>query len=108
VNGSPGCPPARPPCDRCVVKPTQYRIVVSGELGSRYAARFAPMQLSSRDGETEIVGRIEDDAELQGVLDTVAALGLSLVSVAPVTPEDLGTQSVDGRDEATEPSHFTS
>ena len=69
------------------MKPTQYRIVVTGELGSRYAATFAPMQLSSRNGETEIVGRIEDDAELKGLLDTVAALGLSLVSVTPVTPE---------------------
>jgi hypothetical protein len=72
------------------VKPTQYRIVVTGELSSRYAATFAPMQLSSRNGETEIVGRIDDDAELQGLLDTVAALGLSLVSVTPVTPEGLG------------------
>jgi len=42
----------------------------------------------SRHGETEIVGRIEDDAELQGILDTVAALGLSLVSVAPVHQQE--------------------
>jgi len=67
------------------VKPTEYRIVVTGELGARYAARFEPMRLSARDGETEIVGLIEDDAELKGILDTVAALGLSLVSVAPVS-----------------------
>jgi hypothetical protein len=72
------------------VKPTDYRIVVTGELGSRYAATFAPMQLLVRDGETEIVGRVEDDAELHGILEAVAALGLSLVSVTPVTPEGLG------------------
>ena len=78
-------PSTRLPCDSAGVKPTEYRIVVTGELGSRYAATFAPLQLSTRDGETEIVGRIEDDAELQGLLDTVAALGLSLVSVTPVT-----------------------
>jgi hypothetical protein len=66
------------------VKPTEYRIVVTGELGPRYAARFEPMQLAAHDGETEIVGRVEDDAELQGILETVAALGLSLVSVIPV------------------------
>ncbi len=65
------------------VKPTEYRIVVTGELGSRYAARFEPMQLAARDGETEIVGRVEDDAELHGILETISALGLSLVSVAP-------------------------
>jgi len=66
------------------VKPTEYRIVVTGELGPRYAARFEPMRLSTGNGETEIVGLIEDDAELQGILDTLAALGLSLVSVAPL------------------------
>ena len=42
------------------------------------------MRLSTGNGETEIVGMIEDDAELQGILDTLAALGLSLVSVAPL------------------------
>jgi hypothetical protein len=46
------------------VKPTQYRIVVTGELGSRYATAFEPMRLTTRNGETEIVGLVEDDAEL--------------------------------------------
>jgi hypothetical protein len=66
------------------LKPGNYRIVVNGELGSRYAATFEPMQLITHDGMTEIVGRVEDDAELQGLIDTVAALGLSLVSLNPV------------------------
>jgi hypothetical protein len=74
------------------VKPTEYRIVVSGELGTRYASTFAPMELVSRDGETEIVGRVEDDAELHGILETLAALGLSLVSVVPVTQDGLSGQ----------------
>jgi hypothetical protein len=65
------------------VRPTEYRIVVTGELGPRYAVRFEPMHLTTRNGETEIVGRVEDDAELQGILETIAALGLSLVSVGP-------------------------
>jgi hypothetical protein len=66
------------------VKPSSYRIVVEGELGSRYAAAFARMRLTPVDGNTEIVGRVEDQAELQGLLDTVAGLGLSLVSVTPL------------------------
>jgi hypothetical protein len=74
------------------VKPTEYRIVVSGELGSRYASTFAPMELVTREGETEIVGRVEDDAELHGILETVAALGLSLVSVMPLTPDGLSRE----------------
>jgi hypothetical protein len=66
------------------VKPTEYRIVVAGELGSRYATAFETMQLVAHDGKTEIVGTVEDDAELQGILETIAGLGLSLVSVIPV------------------------
>jgi hypothetical protein len=76
--------PGRRSCDLGGVNPTNYRIVVEGELGSRYAASFEPMQLIARDGATEIVGRVEDDAELQGLIDTVSALGLSLISVTPV------------------------
>jgi hypothetical protein len=66
------------------VKPSDYRIVVEGELGPRYTAAFASMQLDAHDGTTEILGPIKDDAELQGLLDAVAALGLSLVSITPV------------------------
>jgi hypothetical protein len=78
------------------LKATDYRIVVTGELGSRYAASFEPLQLVSRGGMTEIVGRIEDDAQLTGLLDTVAALGLSLVSVAPVEKGDQALPADDG------------
>ena len=67
------------------MKPSAYRIVVEGELGSsRYSAAFAEMRLEAGEGTTEIVGMVEDDAALQGLLDTVNALGLSLVSVTPV------------------------
>jgi hypothetical protein len=57
------------------------------------AATFAPMQLLVREGDLEIVGRVEDDPELHGILDAVAALGLSLVSVTPVTPEGPAARS---------------
>jgi hypothetical protein len=68
------------------VKPSAYRIVVEGELGPRYAAAFAQMRLEVVTGNTEIVGRVEDQAELQGLLDTISGLGLSLVSVTPLDP----------------------
>jgi hypothetical protein len=45
---------------------------------------------------TEIIGPIEDQAELQGVLDAVASLGLSLVSAAPLS-ESPSTPSVSER-----------
>lgn len=83
IDGREGSQGQRP-CDRTRVKPSDYCIVVEGELGPRYAATFEPMELLAHDGTTEIVGRVEDDAELQGIIDTVAALGLSLVSVTPI------------------------
>ena len=66
------------------VKAHDYCIVVEGELGPRYAAAFESMRLDAHDGTTEITGQIEDDAELRGLLDQLAELGLSLVSVTPV------------------------
>ena len=66
------------PMNRC-----RYEVVVEGELGRRYAATFDPMHLEVRDGQTAIVGDVRDQAELWGLLDSVAALGLSLISVTP-------------------------
>ena len=66
------------------MKASDYCIVVEGELGPRYAAAFDLMRLDARDGTTEITGRIQDDAELRGLLDEISELGLSLVSVTPI------------------------
>ena len=66
------------------MKARDYCIVVEGELGPRYAAAFDSMRLDAHDGTTEITGRIEDEAQLRGLLDEVSDLGLSLVSVTRV------------------------
>jgi hypothetical protein len=65
------------------VKPCQYSVVVQGELGPRFAAVFDPYRLEIAAGTTAIVGVVRDQAELQGLLDTVAAFGLQLISVTP-------------------------
>ena len=75
-------------CERRAVVPGDYKIVVEGVLGPRYATAFGTMRLAACEGNTEIVGLVQDDADLQGLLDTVTALGLSLISVAPCTEED--------------------
>ena len=38
----------------------RYRLVVTGELGARYASAFEEMTISARDGVTEITGVITD------------------------------------------------
>lgn len=63
------------------VEPRSYRIEVQGELGPRYQAAFGTMRLEAAAGSTMITGPVQDQAELQGLLDTIAALGLSLLNV---------------------------
>ncbi len=66
------------------MKACDYRIVVEGELGPRFAAAFDPMKLGVDDGTTAIVGLVRDQTELRGLLDRISSLGLSLISAAPV------------------------
>ena len=68
--------------------PTHYRLVVKGELGARYASAFEGMTISARDGMTEITGEIIDPSHLQGVLERIAGLGLTLHSVTPIDVEN--------------------
>ena len=64
-----------------------YTIVVEGELGPKYAAAFPGMELHAHDGQTDIAGLVEDQAKLRGILDTVAAYNLTLLSVTPEVGE---------------------
>ena len=64
------------------MEPARYKVVVKGELGPRYAAAFEDMSVERGDGTTEIVGMVRDQSHLQGLLNRVSALGLTLVSVA--------------------------
>ena len=66
----------------------RYRLVVAGELGPRYTFAFDGMTLSAHDGLTEITGPVIDSAHLQGLLERVASLGLTLRSVTPQDTEE--------------------
>ena len=59
----------------------RYRIVVVGELGPRYVSAFDGMMVLAANGETEIIGPIADPSHLQGLLERIAGLGLTLRSV---------------------------
>jgi hypothetical protein len=58
----------------------EYQVVVSGELSDDAATVFEGMTLQRRDGNTILVGRIRDQAELQGLLTRISDLGLTLLS----------------------------
>ena len=66
------------------MSPPRYRIVIKGELGPRYGSAFDGMTLCARNGMTEISGPIIDSSHLQGLLERIAGLGLTLHSLNPL------------------------
>ena len=74
---------------RPITGPGCYRICVKGRLSDRFAYAFRGMTLVPSHNETVLVGMIEDQAHLFGVLDRIRDLGLDLVSVEPDGERDL-------------------
>jgi hypothetical protein len=64
-----------------VNKPESYRIVVNGRLSERFATAFAGMVLEPSGGQTAIVGVVNDQSHLFGILERVRSLGLELLRV---------------------------
>jgi hypothetical protein len=63
-----------------------YRLEVEGELGEQAGFAFDGMSLRHAGGNTLLTGAVRDQAELHGLLQHVAELGLTLVSVNRVEP----------------------
>jgi len=64
-----------------------YEIRIEGHLDPRWEGWFDGMTLSARPGETLISGPVSDQAALHGLLARLRDLGLPLLSVTRVTPE---------------------
>ncbi|MGH2921135.1 MAG: hypothetical protein ACRDKU_03615 [Gaiellaceae bacterium] len=62
----------------------QYRLTVEGELSDRLEPAFHGMTLRHEGGNTVLVGPVRDQAELQGLLQRVSDLGLTLLSATAV------------------------
>jgi hypothetical protein len=68
--------------------PARYEIRLRGHLDSRWAAWFDGLSLSNEnDGTTIIGGQVADQSALHGLLQKVRDLGLPLVSVTQVEPD---------------------
>ena len=63
---------------------SEYRLVICGEIGERFALLFEGMRLDRDRGTTVITGAVRDQAHLHGLIERVDELGLELVSVNPV------------------------
>jgi hypothetical protein len=62
----------------------EWRLTVEGELSDRAGQAFAGMTLTHERGNTVLVGRVRDQAELQGHLQRVSDLGLTLLDATIV------------------------
>jgi hypothetical protein len=62
----------------------EYQVVVGGELSDDAATVFKGMTLERSDGNTILMGRIRDQAELQGLLTRISDLGLTLLSAKSI------------------------
>ena len=64
---------------------SRYEIRIKGHLGSRWAAWFEGMTLTTHsDGSTVLEGTVVDQAALHGLLHKLRDTGLPLVSVIRV------------------------
>jgi hypothetical protein len=66
----------------------EYKLVLQGELSDRSARAFEGMTLAHENGKTVLTGPVRDQAQLQGLLQRVSDLGLTLLSASAVD-EDL-------------------
>jgi hypothetical protein len=79
-----------------------YRLTVQGELGDNLKPAFPGMTLRRTSGNTTLTGDIRDQAELQGLLQRVSSLGLTLLEAKAVHElsgrrPDVGPAHAEGR-----------
>jgi hypothetical protein len=74
--------------------PGEYEIRVKGHLDPRWAAWFDGMSLTTEsDGTTVLSGPVVDQSALHGLLQKVRDVGLPLVSVTQLGPDQPDTPS---------------
>jgi cell division FtsZ-interacting protein ZapD len=62
-------------------KAAMYRLVVRGELDSRFAYLFNEMEMQRVQGTTVLTGKVIDQAQLHGFIERIEELGLELIAV---------------------------
>jgi len=70
-------------------KPTLYQIRIKGHLDEALAGWFEDMTVSNlEEGDALLAGPLPDQAALQGVLNRISNLGLTLISVNTMPGEE--------------------
>ena len=69
-------------------QPLVYQIRIKGHLGYQWTTWFAGLTITLEDsGETLLTGQVVDQAALHGLLKKVRDLGMPLLSVNRVKPD---------------------
>jgi hypothetical protein len=69
--------------------PTYYQIKLKGHLASHWSAWFDDMTISNEaNGEAVLVGPLADQAALHGVLMKIRDLGLPLLAITTIAPNE--------------------
>lgn len=69
-------------------QPTIYHIRVKGHLAARWNDWFGPMTVTPEDnGDTVLTGPLIDEAALHGILRRIRDLGLPLLSIECIEPD---------------------
>ena len=67
-------------------QPIVYQITIEGHLGQKWTDWFDGLVITLEDdGNTHLTGPVVDQAALHGLLKKVRDLGMSLISVCPVS-----------------------
>ena len=76
-------------------QPMIYQIRIKGHLGREWTDWFEGLAITALDyGETLLTGPVVDQAALHGLLRKVRDLGMPLLSVNRVTPDQAETKPV--------------
>ena len=72
--------------------PATYRIVVKGDVGQEWSERLGGLSITTTQSEgkpphTALVGPLRDQAELNGILETLYSLHLPILRVEQVEEE---------------------
>jgi hypothetical protein len=73
--------------------PAQYEIRIEGVLDSRWADWFGGLHVQSDGRQTVISGLLADQPALHGLLVKVRDLGLCLISVRRLDPDEAGQET---------------
>jgi hypothetical protein len=68
--------------------PLVYQIRVRGQLGETMRSAFPALRAQTEDGDTVLTGDLADQAALYGVLAEAEGLGLELIEVRRVPPDE--------------------